>query len=260
MVVAIQLGLSIGNSRYHWAWFLNTKFQASWDTEYLDLNRYLGFLPIDCQRIINQVSIEIDLIPIYLISVVPSQTLLWQQLPQTKLITRTHIPLLDLYPTLGIDRSLTTFGAGSMYGFPILVIDGGTALTITGVDDRHRLIGGAILPGLKLQLRSLSDGTAALPEIALPDRLPPRWSNNTPDAIASGVVYTVIAGISDFMHDWQQLFPDADIILTGGDGELLTRYLQAYLSISLLEKIRFDRNLLFTGLAAILPEHRSNRL
>ena len=95
-------------------------------------------------------------------------------------------------------------GAGETYGYPVLVIDGGTALTITGIDANRRLIGGAILPGLRLQLRSLSVGTAALPEIILPQQLPPRWSNNTPDSIASGILYTVSAGISDFIQDWQQ--------------------------------------------------------
>jgi type III pantothenate kinase len=252
MTVIIQIGLSIGNSRYHWGWFLNTKFQSSWDTEYLTIDRYLDFIPIDCHRIINQNSIEFDRIPIYLVSVVSSQTEIWQQLPQVKLITLSDIPLLDLYSTLGIDRALTTFGAGNIYGYPILVIDGGTALTITGVDNNRRLVGGAILPGLRLQLRSLFTGTAALPEIILPPQLPPRWSDNTPGAIASGILYTVSAGVSDFIRDWQQLYPASYIILTGGDGELLTGYLQANLTVDFGERVRFDRDLLFAGLSAIL--------
>ncbi len=252
MAVTIQIGLSIGNSRYHWAWFLNTKFQSSWDTQYLNTDRFLDFLPIDCQRVITHEKLEFDRIPIYLVSVVSSQTDLWQQLPQVKLITLADIPLFDLYSTLGIDRALTTFGAGNIYSYPVLVIDGGTALTITGIDNNRRLVGGAILPGLRLQLRSLFTGTAALPEIILPTQLPPRWSDNTPGAIASGILYTVSAGVSDFIRDWQQLFPASYIILTGGDGELLTGYLQANLSVDLVEQIRFDRDLLFTGLSAIL--------
>jgi type III pantothenate kinase len=251
-VVTIQLGLSVGNSRYHWAWFLNTKFQASWDTEYLSIDRYLDFLPIDCQRIINQYSLESARIPIYLVSVVPSQTSIWQQLPQVKLITLADVPLSNLYSTLGIDRALTIFGAGEVYGYPILVIDGGTALTMTGVDDKHRLIGGAILPGLRLQIRALSIGTAALPEIQLPMQLPPRWSNNTADSISSGILHTITSGIGDFIRDWQQLFPTSQIVFTGGDGELLTRYLHSNLAISSLTQVRFDRDLLFYGLSVIL--------
>jgi type III pantothenate kinase len=247
----IQIGLSIGNSRYHWAWYLKTKLQSSWDTEYLTIDRFFKSCPIDLQALINQNLIEIDRIPIYLISVVPSQTAIWQQLPQVKQIDLTDIPLQNLYPTLGIDRALAVFGAGEVYGYPVLVIDGGTALTITGVDDRRSLVGGAILPGLRLQLQSLSTGTAALPEIVLPQQLPPRWSDNTPDSIASGILHTVSAGISDFIQDWQQLFPGSQVVFTGGDGELLNRYLQ----LDSREYLRFDRHLLFHGLSVIIDSY-----
>ncbi|WP_310425939.1 pantothenate kinase [Chamaesiphon sp. VAR_48_metabat_135_sub] len=263
----IQIGLSIGNSRYHWAWFLNTKLQSSWDTEYLTIvgnasqyeNRASSLFPIDLQAIIKRDRLEIDRIPIYLISVVPSQTEIWQQLPQVKQITLADIPLHNLYQTLGIDRALAAFGAGETYGYPVLVIDGGTALTITGIDNNRRLIGGAIMPGLRLQLRSLSTGTAALPEIILPQQLPTRWSDNTPDSIASGILHTVSAGISNFIQDWQQLYPDSQIIFTGGDGDLLVGYLQAILPMDSRNRVRFvgvaslkeNRDLLFHGLSAI---------
>ncbi len=244
----IHIGLSIGNSRYHWAWFLNTQLQLSWDTEYLTIDRYSDLFPIDLQSIIKTHQLKIDLIAIYLISVVPSQTAIWQQLPQVKQITLSDIPLFNLYPTLGIDRALTTFGAGKLYGYPVLVIDGGTALTITGIDEHQHLIGGAILPGLRLQLRSLVTGTAALPVVELPRQLPPRWSDNTPGSIASGILHTVSSGISNFIQDWQQLYPQSQIVFTGGDGAALTNYLPLNLS----NKVKLDCDLLFHGLAAIL--------
>jgi type III pantothenate kinase len=261
MAKNIQIGLSIGNSRFHWAWFLNTKLQSSWDTEYFTPvgaaspleNRFSESFPIELQSLIKQTQIQVDLIPIYLVSVVSSQTAIWQQLSQVKVITLNNIPLHNLYPTLGIDRALAAFGAGEVYGYPVLVIDGGTALTITGVDNNRHLVGGAILPGLKLQICSLYTGTAALPEIALPRLLPLRWSDNTPGSIASGILHTVSAGIDDFIRDWQQLFPDSQVILTGGDGELLSRYLQ----IDSKEYLRFDRDLLFHGLSGIL--NKNNR-
>jgi type III pantothenate kinase len=244
----IQIGLSIGNSRYHWAWFLDTKLQSSWDTEYLPIDRFSSLFPIDLQSIIKTDQLKLETIPIYLVSVVPNQTAIWHQLPQVKLITLADIPLGNLYPTLGIDRALAVFGAGEIYGYPVLVIDSGTALTITGVDDHRCLIGGAILPGLRLQLRSLATGTAALPAIELPDKLPPRWSHSTPESIASGTLYTVTAGINDFIQDWQQLYPKTQVVLTGGDGAALINYLQANLS----SRIKLDRDLLFYGLSSIL--------
>lgn len=244
----IQIGLSIGNSRYHWAWFLNTKLQSSWDTVYLTIDRFSQLFPIDLQSIITTHQLELDTIPIYLISVVSNQTELWQQLPQVKQITLSDIPLINLYPTLGIDRALAVFGAGEIYGYPVLIIDGGTALTITGIDENQCLVGGAILPGLRLQLHSLATGTAALPVVELPQQLPPRWSNNTPGSIASGVLHTVNAGINNFIEDWRQLYPHSQIIFTGGDGELL----HGYLPRCLADRVRFDADLLFHGLSRIL--------
>jgi type III pantothenate kinase len=239
----IQIGLSIGNSRYHWAWFLDGQIQSSWDSEYTTPDRFSNLFPIDLQAIIKTHPVEI-----YLISVVPSQTQIWQQLGQVKLIKLADIPLINLYPTLGIDRALSIFGAGETYGYPVLVIDGGTALTITGVDDHHHLVGGAILPGLRLQLRSLTMGTAALPAIEIPSQLPSRWSENTSDSIASGILHTVTAGIKSFIQNWRKLYPHSQIVFTGGDGEILHGYLQA----DLIADIRLDRQLLFHGLAAIL--------
>ena len=246
--MSIQIGLSIGNSRYHWAWFLNTKLQSSWDTEYLTIDQCSQSFPIDLQSIIKTDQLNLKIIPIYLISVVSNQTEIWQQLAQVDQITLADIPLLNMYPTLGIDRALTAFGAGKIYGYPVLVIDGGTALTITGIDQNRCFVGGAILPGLRLQIHSLATGTAALPSVELPRQLPPRWSDNTPGSISSGILHTVSAGISDFIRDWQQLYPQSQIIFAGGDGTALINYLQADLS----SKVKLDRDLLFHGLSAIL--------
>uniref|UniRef100_UPI00286DFFFF type III pantothenate kinase n=1 Tax=Chamaesiphon sp. VAR_69_metabat_338 TaxID=2964704 RepID=UPI00286DFFFF len=102
----IQLGLAIGNSRYHWAWFLNTKLQSSWDTKYLTPDRFNESFPIALQVLIDQAGIEIEQLPIYLASVVPSQTEVWQKLAQVKVISLATIPLNNLYPTFGIDRAL----------------------------------------------------------------------------------------------------------------------------------------------------------
>lgn len=56
-----------------------------------------------------------------------------------------------------------------------MVVDCGSALTFTAADARGKLAGGAILPGVRLQLAVLGTRTAQLPsDIVLPDELPPR--------------------------------------------------------------------------------------
>jgi type III pantothenate kinase len=223
----IWLALAIGNSRDHWAWFIGQELQESWHCAYVSVENWQQqlVLPGNLATYLKLQQLQLSDIPIYLASVVPAQTELWQPYVQ-RVFTLADVPLLNLYPTLGIDRALAAYGAGQIYGYPVLVIDGGTALTLTGIDGDRQLVGGAICPGLGLQLQSLNAGTAALPKLPIPTALPPRWAQDTPSAIMSGVLYGLIAGLQDFIQDWHQQFPDSPVLVTGGDGELLQSYLQ----------------------------------
>lgn len=255
------LALMIGNSRLHWAWFVGTTLQEAWDTNYLPASAIKQFIQYEVsgilpdailppQLISRQLSHTTSLLPLYLASVVPSQTMLWQTYPAVNLITLAQVPLLGLYPTLGIDRALALLGAGERLGYPVLVIDAGTALTLTGADADCQLIGGAILPGLGLQLKSLTQGTAALPATQLPTQLPPRWAMKTASAIESGVIYTVLAGIRDFIEDWHSQFPTSQIILTGGDSPVLMSYLKSQYP-EIARSLICNSHLIFWGIQSV---------
>jgi type III pantothenate kinase len=256
---SIWLGLMIGNSRLHWAVFIGDNRQV-WDTDHLSadaveqLTQHLtaGIWPREIfpQNWVIQLestASTLHQLPLYLASVVPTQTALWQAYPQVRTITLDQIPLKGLYPTLGVDRALAVWGAGVTWGWPVLVIDAGTALTFTGADSHQQLIGGAILPGLRLQLKSLAQKTAALPEIELPDGMPQRWALNTSAAIQSGIIYTVVAGIRDFITAWWQEFPDSKIVLTGGDRTAILTYLQTQFP-QVAAKVTADPYVIFQGM------------
>lgn len=253
-----SLVLIIGNSRLHWAWFVGDALQEAWDTNHLSaetqeqLSAISHLIPeasLPLRQILQQSETQTGF-PLYLASVVPDQTKLWQTYPAAKIITLEHLPLSGLYPTLGIDRALAVLGAGETFGYPVLVIDGGTALTFTGADANKQLIGGAILPGLGLQFQSLAQRTAALPATKLPQKLPQRWSKDTPTAIESGVVYTILAGIRDFILDWRCQFPDSKIALTGGDSGVLISYLQVQFP-EIAPQLISDRHLIFWGIRLV---------
>jgi type III pantothenate kinase len=193
-------------------------------------------------------------VSVYLVSVVAEQTKLWEAYPDQIIITRKDIPLRNTYATLGNDRALCAYGAGETYGYPVLVIDAGTALTYTAVGKQRDFLGGAILPGLRLQLRALGQQTAALPEITLPDELPPLWAMSTASAIASGTIHTLISGIHDYVTAWRKKQSDAVVVLTGGDASLLHYYLQNKYPI-LSQQIIIDSNLMFQGMAHFLPHY-----
>ncbi|KKJ00545.1 hypothetical protein PROH_09880 [Prochlorothrix hollandica PCC 9006 = CALU 1027] len=161
--------------------------------------------------------------PLVLASVVPAQAALFHSYPQLYPLSLSQIPLGHAYSNLGLDRALGLWGAGHTYGWPALVIDGGTALTLTGGDGSGNLVGGAILPGLRLQFQSLSQGTAALPWVDgdwMADP-PPRWARDTTGAIASGVLYGVLGAVQGAIDHWLGQFPHSEIVFTGGDGQLL---------------------------------------
>jgi len=289
---SIWLALMIGNSRLHWAWFVREKLKAAWDTEHLPATvvqqlancRTLADFPaeISLPHQLNQKSKTRpedfsvreafstgvaarspvrgrqnpkSLPPLYLASVVPHQTALWQAYPDVHLITLDQIPLQGIYPTLGIDRALALWGAGEAYGFPILVIDAGTALTFTAADVNCFLVGGAILPGLGLQLQSLSQRTANLPLVEIKNglSLPQRWALNTPKSIQSGAIYTITAGIRDFIQAWWQEFPASGVVMTGGDGNLLLTYLRSRFP-EIASKVVFEPHLIFWGMRSLKSE------
>lgn len=257
------LALMIGNSRLHWAWFMGEKLCHTWDTQYLPASvvpqlancRRLDDLPAEIlpsvempRRGVSKSPLLDRRLPLYLASVVPSQTELWQAYPDIHIITLDRIPLQGVYSRLGIDRALALWGAGETWGYPILVIDAGTALTFTGADANRSLIGGAILPGISLQLQSLAQRTAALPLVETQNALslPQRWALNTPGSIQSGVIYTIIAGIRDFIQSWWQEFPESNVVLTGGDSNLLLNYLRSHPDIA--SKVIADPQLIFWGM------------
>jgi type III pantothenate kinase len=238
------VALSIGNSQLHWAQFSGNTLQRTWNTPHLTA---ADVQHLTATQLIQQPTL-------YITSVVPQQSQLWADYPSAHVITLEHVPLQGLYPTLGIDRALAVWGAIETVGSPVLVIDAGTALTLTGADDTQ-LLGGAILPGLGLQFHVLKQATAALPDVGAASLdaqhpLPPRWAINTDDAIASGVLYTLLAGVREFVHDWRQRFPNSPVLLRGGDSDRLYAYLTVY-ARDLANTIALEPNLIFWGMRSV---------
>lgn len=239
------IALAIGNSRLHWARFEGDRLRQTWESPHADLS-LPSRLPVELTGDRD----ESCPLPLAIASVVPAQTHYWLTYPGAVALDRDRIPLKGLYSTLGIDRALAVLGLGTIAGFPCLAIDGGTALTLTGVDGTRSLVGGAILPGLGLQARSLAVGTAALPDLSFSefaDALPRRWAKETAGAIASGIFYTILAGLADFIADWLKNFPGSAIAFTGGDGSVLYRAI-AERHPEWTGLLRLEPHLIFTGM------------
>jgi len=227
------LGLVVGNTRLHWAYFWGETLVNTWHTRHVTTAEAIAlmqhqFAPLGWRSLVSESAFPMPVEPppreLYIASVVPRQTALWDAHPHRRLVTLSQLPLTQLYPTLGIDRALNLLGAGDRYGWPALVIDAGTALTFTG-GENGALVGGAILPGIAMQFQALTERTATLPEITATADLPPRWASDTPKAIQSGILHGVVAIARDFISDWQARYPDGAIVFTGGNGAQLYTWL-----------------------------------
>ena len=143
-------------------------------------------------------------------------------LPQGRRILLPQVPLGGLPPWLGIDRALVGWRAWCRQGQgPVLVADAGTCLSLTRIDADGQFRGGRISAGLALQLRSLGQGTANLPQQLDPlVSTDDPWPAGTAAAMLQGCLQAcsaaVLQGVRDLAADqpWQ-------LWLTGGDAQRL---------------------------------------
>ena len=136
------------------------------------------------------------------------------------------------YEGMGIDRLSNMKAAIKFYGNPLLVIDGGTAMTYTGVNAKGQIMGGGIYPGLSATTRSLHDYTGALPLLSQEDvekAALEATANQSPLPVfakdtKSAMITTTLKGMSDIC--WgavnafkQQVLADKEVAATETDGD-----------------------------------------
>ncbi|MBP3913076.1 MAG: type III pantothenate kinase [Lachnospiraceae bacterium] len=134
------------------------------------------------------------------------------------------------------------------YTCPLIIIDMGTATTISVIDDRKTYSGGMILPGLRVSLDSLTSRTSKLPRIGLD---PPKQliGKNTIDCMKSGILYgtaSMLDGMIERIED--ELGMKATIIATGGLASTV---------VSLMKNdVILDDDLLLRGLYYIYEKNK----
>ena len=95
--------------------------------------------------------------------------------------------LMDNPAQVGADLIVNAVSALKYYKAPIIIIDMGTATTISVVDEKKNYVGGMILPGAKISLDALASRTSQLPRISLeaPKKI---IGKNTIDCMKSGII------------------------------------------------------------------------
>ncbi|MFO7821631.1 MAG: type III pantothenate kinase [Lentisphaeria bacterium] len=133
---------------------------------------------------------------------------------------------------LGADRIANAAGAVRLGLIPAVIIDFGTAITVEIVDENQCFLGGAILPGRKLQREALHRQTAQLPEIMLGRELPERPGQNTQEAIGFGIDNGLVGAVEQLIKKSLLVVATSDrqrkkvnLLCTGGDAEFFAAHI-----------------------------------
>jgi len=122
---------------------------------------------------------------------------------------------------VGADRVVNAVAAHLRYGGPCIVVDFGTATTLDAIDANGAYLGGAIAPGISISSEALFRHAARLPRVEL---LPPKVAigRNTMSSMQSGIVYGYVGLVKELITRFRaELSPDAKVIATGGQAELI---------------------------------------
>lgn len=150
--------------------------------------------------------------------------------------------------TLGSDLVAVSVGAMMEYKLPAIVLDMGTATTITVVDKGNKFIGGAIVPGVALSINALSAGTSLLQKV--PIEAPGKCiCSTTTQCMQSGAVYGNAAMIDGMVERFEkELGCEATIVATGGIASRIIPYCNRH--------VIYDENLLLRGLGIIYKKNK----
>ena len=158
---------------------------------------------------------------------------------------------LDNPATMGSDLVVGAAAALAIHDPPLIIIDMGTATTMTVIDREARVLGGAIIPGVGISLEALANGTSQLPHISL-DAPKKCISTDTVEAMRSGSVYGTVAMLEGMIERMEaELGEPAAVIATGGLGGCIIPYCR--------REITYDKNLLLNGLWALYQKNKRKR-
>lgn len=155
---------------------------------------------------------------------------------------------IDNPAQLGADLVAGAVGAISEYTLPCIVIDMGTASTISVIDRNGMYLGGAIAAGVRLTLKALFENTAQLPSIHI-EAPKSVIGTNTVDCMRSGLVFgtaSMIDGLIDRITE--ELGNTPTIVATGG--------LSKEIVVHCKNDIIYNENLLLDGLREIYEKNK----
>ena len=150
----------------------------------------------------------------------------------------------------GADLVVGSVAALREHKAPIIVIDMGTATTVTVLDETGSFIGGSICPGVKISLDALTERTALLPGLQL-DQPKRAIGRNTIDCMRSGIMLGTACMLDGLVERFEEeLGSKATGVATGGIAKFIIPMCRT--------PIVYDKDLLLKGLAILYRENTKN--
>lgn len=155
---------------------------------------------------------------------------------------------IDNPAQLGADLVAGAVGAIDAYKMPCVIIDMGTASTVSVLDRNGAFLGGVIAAGVRLTLKALTENTAQLP--AIPIEAPKSViGTNTTESMQSGLVYGTASMIDGLLEKiTAELGETPTVLATGG----LSKEVISHCKTNII----YNENLLLEGLRVIYEKNR----
>ena len=156
--------------------------------------------------------------------------------------------LLDNPSEMGADRVADAVAAMTLYPVPLVIVDMGTATTVSVVDEKKRFMGGMILPGVQVSLDALTARASQLSGISIEE---PRRiiGKNTVDCMKSGILYGNAAAVDGIVERIEEeLGQKVTAIATGGMSRKIIPHCK--------REMIWDGDLLLKGLLFIYEKNR----
>ena len=156
--------------------------------------------------------------------------------------------MMDHPGQLGADLVADAVAGIAEYQVPLIIVDMGTATTVSVVDDKKNYVGGMIMPGMRVSLDALTARASQLSGISIeaPKRL---IGKNTIECMKSGVLYSNAAAIDGIIERIEEeIGQKATVIATGGLAKKIVPHCK--------KEIILDEYLLLKGLMVIYEKNR----
>ena len=156
--------------------------------------------------------------------------------------------LLENPGQTGADLVVADVAALREHKPPLIVIDMGTATTMSVLDKNGAHIGGCIIPGVKISMDALTDKTALLPGLQL-DQPKRAIGRNTIDAMRSGIMLgtaCMLDGMVERMEE--ELGYKTTVIVTGGIAKFIVPMCKT--------PMIYEKDLIIKGLAILYKENK----